>query len=124
MRDLKKLMVDLDYESVADEITLLASFRKDFWKVRERQRKVAAELWRSERAVDRIDLHTVQIDGKINRLKGYVRFIEGGWVDERVLSNSHKVEQSVIGVANDSEQVKDASAEPPADVKKNANATG
>lgn len=104
LRDLKKLMVDLDYESVADEITMLASIRKEFWKVRDRQRKAAAELCRAERAVDRIDLHAAQIDGKINRLKGYVRFIEGGWLDETLLTTSCKAERSDVDANNESNE--------------------
>lgn len=88
LRDLKKVMADLEYAAIQDEIALISSIRQDFWKARERQRKASADLLKAEAEIHRIDLHAAQIDGKINRLKSYVKFIEGGWTDEGVLHMS------------------------------------
>lgn len=86
--ELRKVMEDLDSAKVLDEITLVGTIRKDYWKARERQRKAAAELKRTEREVQRIEMHSAHIDGKINRLRSYARFIEGGWKDESTLEST------------------------------------
>lgn len=83
--ELKKVMEDLDTEKVGDEIALIATIRKDYWKSREKQRKMVAELKRWEREVQRIEMHSAHIDGKISRLRSYARFIDGGWKDESAL---------------------------------------
>lgn len=79
-------MMDLDVDATSEEVARVAGIRREFWKARERQRKAAAELMKFEREVQRKDLQAAQINGKIERMQGYVRFIEGGWVDERVLA--------------------------------------
>lgn len=87
--ELRKVMEDLDSAKVVDEITLVGTIRKDYWKARERQRKAASDLKRAEREVQRIEMHSAHIDGKINRLRSYARFIEGGWKDESTLESKN-----------------------------------
>lgn len=79
-------MQELDVPAISEEINQIVSLRKEFWKARERQRKAEARLSSAEREVFKIDLQMDHIDTKISRLRGYVRFIEGGWSDERVLT--------------------------------------
>lgn len=86
LRDLRKVMQELDVPAISEEIAQIRSIRTDFWKARERQRKSEAQLTNAEGEVFRIDLQMDHINSKINRLRGYVRFIEGGWSDERVLT--------------------------------------
>lgn len=88
--ELRKVMDDLDSTKVADEIALISSIRKEYWKARERQRKASGELRRAEREVQRIDMHSAHIDSKIARLRSYARFIEGGWVEDPVSDNKSK----------------------------------
>ena len=42
------MMEDLDYAKLADEIAVVGSKRKGFWKTSGRQRKMVAELHRRE----------------------------------------------------------------------------
>lgn len=88
--ELRKVMDDLDYVKVGDEIALIGSIRKEYWKAKERQRKALMDLHRAEREVQRINSHSAHINGKIARLRGYARFIEGGWKDESELDNHIK----------------------------------
>lgn len=91
--ELRKVMDDLDYAKVEDEVALIGSVRKEYWKARERQRKALVDLDRAEREVQRISSHSAHIDGKIARLRGYARFIEGGWKDESELDNHMKARE-------------------------------
>lgn len=88
IRELKKVITDLDRSAIPEEMSLISSIRKEFWNARERQRKAASDLSRAECEIHRIDLQAAQVDGKINRLKSYVKFIEGGWSDDSVLMTS------------------------------------
>lgn len=78
-------MDTLDARTIPDEIALIRTIRKDYWRCRERQRRSVSEMLKAEREVMRSDLHAAHIDGKIYRLRGYAKFIDGGWVNENVL---------------------------------------
>ena len=82
--ELRKVMIDLESSKICDEINLISSIRKEFWQTRKRQRKAAAELRKIEREIRRINIHSDHINGKINRLRAYAKFIESGWQDEQL----------------------------------------
>eukprot|EP00178_Gracilaria_changii_P014077 TRINITY_DN3994_c0_g1_i1.p2 TRINITY_DN3994_c0_g1~~TRINITY_DN3994_c0_g1_i1.p2 ORF type:complete len:295 (-),score=46.55 TRINITY_DN3994_c0_g1_i1:1466-2350(-) len=83
--ELRKVMTDLDSKSVPNEIEVIRSLRKDYWRAVERQKKAMNELRKAEREVMRIDPPATHIESKISRLRRYAKFIESGWIDEDVL---------------------------------------
>lgn len=117
--ELRKVMEDLDSVKVLDEITLVGNIRKDYWKARERQRKAAADLKRAEREVQRIEMHSAHIDGKINRLRSYARFIEGGWKDESTLESKTGNDHDKDG-DNDNDDVQNGKGDSNDDINEQA----
>ena len=80
--ELRKVMDNLEYSKIDREIETVRKIRREFWLMRERQQKAAAELRRAEREVHKYDAQASHTHGKVARLRSYEKFIEAGWVDE------------------------------------------
>lgn len=60
----------------------IAEVRAEKWAAMERAGAAMSELRKLEREFRRIDSHAAHIDSKIERLRGYSKFIEDGWEDK------------------------------------------